>query len=989
MADIIGTPGNDPALNGTGDADTITALAGNDVVNAGAGNDTIFGGLGNDTLNGDDGDDLFIEDEFTNATDIFNGGSGIDTIELRAATSAFQSNIGLLTAHNFTGANSLSSIERLVFAGPAGQAVVGQVTYAYATSGALTEIVGGAGRDFLSLGGGTVGATYTMPNLNLVGWDALPVNAWQYSGDSVSLTGSSLDDTVNALQGASFFQLLIGGQGNDTINGSGNADFINATVGADTVNAGGGNDAIAIINQRNPTGSSWLPPTTFSGGGGVWDGGSGTDVITIGGEVNLQATLLNIEGVNLLPAFQTNLPFIAQQDAAILILDSAHIAMLPSNAFFTGIGTVVFQPAAGASLNTSTYSITAGSTVSFTIEAGDGNGLTFTGNSGNDTIELGVGSQSALGGNGDDRIQFGAGSQTATGGAGADRFGPGQIDGVVTDFTIGQDKIDLTGSEIFNQSRLFDLLSQSVNGAMISAQTIDGYFQMTLQGVSLASLTVSDFLLGVDDGFGSTETGTSAAEYFFGTSGNDEFHGGDGSDRFYNGGGIDKIFGDGGDDTIVIDGAFNFGVTFDGGSGTDTLLLRQNAASVANGPATQYFVFPGAPGTGLVSVERISFESSASYALTFVTTTAPGIAEAIGGAGADLLVLVATSAGTYSMPVFALSNWSSNDGVGMVAQTGTSFNVTFNGRNDIGQFLIGQGGNDTLNGGALADLLRGGAGGDTLNGGGGADGLNGEAGNDRLVVGNNGVSVDGGTEIDTLAITGTVNSFAALTGMEAIDLVGGASLTLTGAQVSSSFVLNTTVTGTGSLTIDMTAGLLLPTKLWSIAPGIAVTINGTSGTDIMKLGNVVQTVNGGDGQDQIKGGSQVDTINGGAGIDKIMGLGGADILTGGAGNDVFRYLAQGDSGIGVGADKITDFTIGQDKLNFKDIDADAVTAGDQAFAFLGNAAFSSPGTGQIRYQDSGADLLVQVDVNGDGTADMEVILQGLSGQALAAGSFVL
>jgi hypothetical protein len=45
--------------------------------------------------------------------------------------------------------------------------------------------------------------------------------------------------------------------------------------------------------------------------------------------------------------------------------------------------------------------------------------------------------------------------------------------------------------------------------------------------------------------------------------------------------------------------------------------------------------------------------------------------------------------------------------------------------------------------------------------------------------------------------------------------------------------------------------------------------------------------------------------------------------------------------------------------------------------------------GQIAYQDSGPDLLVLVDVNGDGTADMNVILHGLAGSTLGAGDFVL
>ena len=54
----------------------------------------------------------------------------------------------------------------------------------------------------------------------------------------------------------------------------------------------------------------------------------------------------------------------------------------------------------------------------------------------------------------------------------------------------------------------------------------------------------------------------------------------------------------------------------------------------------------------------------------------------------------------------------------------------------------------------------------------------------------------------------------------------------------------------------------------------------------------------------------------------------------------------------------------------------------------GNAAFSG-GAAQLRYTNSGADLLVQADIDGDGIADMEIILQGLNGGTLTAGDFIL
>lgn len=60
----------------------------------------------------------------------------------------------------------------------------------------------------------------------------------------------------------------------------------------------------------------------------------------------------------------------------------------------------------------------------------------------------------------------------------------------------------------------------------------------------------------------------------------------------------------------------------------------------------------------------------------------------------------------------------------------------------------------------------------------------------------------------------------------------------------------------------------------------------------------------------------------------------------------------------------------------------AATPGNLAFSFLSTAAFTNTSVGQIGYQASGADLLVQIDTDGNDTVDMEMVLQGLAGQEL-------
>ena len=82
-------------------------------------------------------------------------------------------------------------------------------------------------------------------------------------------------------------------------------------------------------------------------------------------------------------------------------------------------------------------------------------------------------------------------------------------------------------------------------------------------------------------------------------------------------------------------------------------------------------------------------------------------------------------------------------------------------------------------------------------------------------------------------------------------------------------------------------------------------------------------------------GNQVSNqLNGNGGNDVLNGLGGDDILSGGAGADEFRFFQNS------GNDRITDFTSGSDRIHLLEMDANTGTAGDQAFAFVGNAAFT-------------------------------------------------
>ena len=132
----------------------------------------------------------------------------------------------------------------------------------------------------------------------------------------------------------------------------------------------------------------------------------------------------------------------------------------------------------------------------------------------------------------------------------------------------------------------------------------------------------------------------------------------------------------------------------------------------------------------------------------------------------------------------------------------------------------------------------------------------------------------------------------------------------------------------------------------------------------------------------IDGSAGREWLQGLAGGDRLFGRGGADTLTGGAGADLFVWKAAGDSGAGLAeADWVTDFSRAEgDRL---DLSAFAGPLGH--LRFDGAGAFG--GGRAVRYDISGGDTLVRVDLDGDRKTDMTIRLSGRI--PLRAADFVL
>ncbi|HEY0150071.1 MAG TPA: Ig-like domain-containing protein [Allosphingosinicella sp.] len=132
------------------------------------------------------------------------------------------------------------------------------------------------------------------------------------------------------------------------------------------------------------------------------------------------------------------------------------------------------------------------------------------------------------------------------------------------------------------------------------------------------------------------------------------------------------------------------------------------------------------------------------------------------------------------------------------------------------------------------------------------------------------------------------------------------------------------------------------------------------------------TITGGSGGDYLDGRAGNDTLIGGIGKDTLTGGLGADILTGGADRDWFRYTSVNESNAASGIDTITDFLVGasDEKIDLKQIDANSIAGGDQAFNFIGtNVAFGKV-AGELRVVEESGNWFVQGDIDGDGLADL-------------------
>jgi hypothetical protein len=358
-----------------------------------------------------------------------------------------------------------------------------------------------------------------------------------------------------------------------------------------------------------------------------------------------------------------------------------------------------------------------------------------------------------------------------------------------------------------------------------------------------------------------------------------------------------------------------------------------------------------------------------------------------GGANFDTIVLQ----GDYSGGLVLDANITNIEAISFLAGSNTSFgesgsnrysyDITTADANFAGGQQVRVNGsallateNLTFNGSAEMDanfVIYGGKGTDALTGGAGND-IFFFAGSPRFAAGD---TVDGGAGYDSLFLRGnytidfTAPGFAGvITNMENIT-VSSASDERYARGGGTEFDYN----------LKFADAML--------AAGATITINGglLTAEESLSFDGHLET----NGQFRIFSGGGIDTIIGGAGNDLILGGGRGDTLTGGAGNDTFRYDSVTDSN-STERDGIQDFTLG-DIIDLSKIDANSTLAGNQAFDFIGSAAFGNH-AGELRFENislGGPIWLVQGDTDGNGISDFEVVLVITDAHPITSSDFTL
>ena len=900
--------GNDQLFGETGD-DYLDGRRGADTLSGGTGSDTIVGGDGDDEmLGGDDADTFLIEDSFDHDTIVGGeGGTDADAVDLRGLTgpvtvSYSGSEAGTITDGSDTITfseienifltdlddsldSSADGLSQTVDAGAGNDTIVGSFGDHNISGGAGDdELYGGSGDSTLDGGSGddTLYANYYASfggsNIYVGGADTdtfvidgTPVQSFDYN---INLN-TGVDNYSNTYSG---IENVVGGDGDDTLTGDGNANSLDGGDGADSFRLQDGFGA-----------------DTITGG----EGGTDSDTIELSGLTGLVTVTYSGDEAGTIADGSDALTFSEIEQVALTeradSVDASSTTTGVEMQAYAGNDTVV----GGSGADT-----ISGGTGDDSIEGGDGDDVLRTGQ-GNDTLDGGAGADTLLNSAGDDSLVGGAGDDLIVATAGNDTLEGG--DG--NDTLMGGTDNDSLDGGADNDLLLGDLAGVAFNatgtdGVGLASNITDFPTTQVTYEITLASTdTTGDTSLGSyavsgqDNEFSLQLQANTLAIYVGGS--------------FTNTGIPAANFLDGNVNTLA--------VSWD--SATGALEVYINGASSYSGTtATGTTLDTG--GTFALGQDQDSVGGGFDTGQAFEGTVyGVRLYDDVRTPGEILDSALGPVADTSDPNLVA--NWVADpDSATFTDQTGSH---TMAMAGDVGSTWSE--GDDTLLGGAGGDTIYGGGGEDNIFGGGGDDIMSGDDDADTFIIedgfGNDTITGgEGGTDSDTIDLTG-------LSGPVTVTYSGDESGTIADGTDTASFSQIETITlGDSSDSVDGTAD---SAGLDIVAGNGNDSINGGTGNDSLQGGGGADWINGGAGNDTILGGTGADVLDGSSGNDSISGGAGGDVvwdeagdstldggsgndmlsggtgqdsLTGGSGDDTFYYDA------GDGDDTITDFNSG-------------------------------------------------------------------------------
>ncbi|WP_122465917.1 calcium-binding protein [Brevundimonas lutea] len=150
-------------------------------------------------------------------------------------------------------------------------------------------------------------------------------------------------------------------------------------------------------------------------------------------------------------------------------------------------------------------------------------------------------------------------------------------------------------------------------------------------------------------------------------------------------------------------------------------------------------------------------------------------------------------------------------------------------------------------------------------------------------------------------------------------------------------------------------------------------VRGNSLANVLTGNDGDNVLDGEESHDILFGGLGDDTLIGGSGDDVLNGGLGADRLDGGAGADRFVFSKAEDSAL-ASSDVITGLD-SADRIDLSAIDANGLDDGDDAFTLV-DAFSNERGQATLEYDADAGRTALLMDIDGDGQADMRIWIEG-------------